>query len=401
LTGVVGIARTHLVTNLRERVTLFWFLAFPLFLLTILTAIFGSLGTPNPTSLSVSLVNLEPRREGPADFAAVVEEAFAHLGASDTHGRDPLFHLRRPAIGEDPQEFLDRERDAVRIGDRALLIEIPAGFHQRLDAAIAGDGPGAEIRVYTSGGRISSDLARSIVDQVVAAVNGRILSAVGRFDPSRALTVERASIGSSGGDPLYIDFLLPGVVLMAFFTAGLFGVPGTILFGRERRILKRYWVTPLDSRRFLVGFSIGHLALCALQFAALLLLGRFAFGARVGFASPTAVGFLLLAAVVFLAFGFLISSVARTANAGMAIANVLNLPMMFLGGLFFPIGELPAVLRGIMFINPVTYLADGLRASLGVSAATVPFVTTIAVPLIWAGVCIAVASRRLRWDVER
>jgi len=401
VSGITAVARTYLVTNLRERITLFWFLVFPLFLLTILTLIFGGLGSDLETTFAVGLVNSARANGGPTDFSSMVERAFVHLSSSDSPDRRPLFRLHRPADGEDPRAFLDREKDAVRIGDRALLIEIPAGFNEALLASVGGAGPPAAIAISVSGGRISSEIARSIADQVIAGVNERILTVVGRFDPSQALTVESARVGSNGRDFLYVDFLLPGVVLMAFFTAGLFGVPGTILFGRERKILKRYWVTPLETRRFLAGFSLGHLALCATQFVALYLLGRFAFGARVALLSPLSLAFLALAASVFLAFGFLISSLARTANAAMAIANILNLPMMFLGGLFFPIGELPAILRAVMLANPVTYLADGLRTALGVTTPMVPCAATIAVPVAWAVVCVVVAARRLQWGAEQ
>jgi len=85
----------------------------------------------------------------------------------------------------------------------------------------------------------------------------------------------------------------------------------------------------------------------------------------------------------------------------MAIANVLNMPMMFLGGLFFPVGGLPLVLRVIVFVNPLTYLSDGLRMSLGVESGTFSLPLTVGVPLAWILVCVLVASRRLKWDVER
>jgi len=97
----------------------------------------------------------------------------------------------------------------------------------------------------------------------------------------------------------------------------------------------------------------------------------------------------------------MIASLARTANGGMAIANIINMPMMFLGGLFFPIGELPMALRVVMFANPLTYLGDGLRAALGVETGLFPFWLTLLVPSGWLVVCTIVAALRLRWDVAR
>jgi ABC-2 type transport system permease protein len=194
---------------------------------------------------------------------------------------------------------------------------------------------------------------------------------------------------------------LPGIILMGFFTNGLFGIPGTILFSRDRRVLRRYWVTPLSVPRYLAGLSIGHLSLCVLQFAIVYAIGRFALGSSVSFAAPDAVLYLILAAITFMSFGFLIASLAKTGNAGMAVANVVNMPMMFLSGLFFPIAGLPVVLAAIVRVNPVSYLADGLRASVGVESGLFSTTLVVAVPLAWIAVSSAVAAWRLRWDVDR
>jgi ABC-2 type transport system permease protein len=137
------------------------------------------------------------------------------------------------------------------------------------------------------------------------------------------------------------------------------------------------------------------------QFACVVVLARLAFGAHVNFLQPLAWLYLMLGVVTFLAIGFLVTSLARTANAGMAIANIVNMPMMFLGGLFFPIGAVPPGLRAVLLANPVSYLADGLRASLGVSAPVFGHAASIAVPCAWIVGCVLVASFRLRWDVGR
>jgi ABC-2 type transport system permease protein len=77
------------------------------------------------------------------------------------------------------------------------------------------------------------------------------------------------------------------------------------------------------------------------------------------------------------------------------------MPLMFLGGLFFPTGSVPPALRVVLLANPVTYLADRLRASVGVSAATYGHAVAVGVPCAWIFVCLAVAAFRLKWDVGR
>ena len=401
--GILLIARGHLLTAFRERVTLFWFLVFPMFLLVVLTLIFSGLGNAGSTHFSVAIVNMEPSSGGSTDYATLVESVFEQAAAPSEEGKEPLFSLVKPAPDEDKDAFIEREQKAVRLGDLAAVIVIPEGFNQQLMQSIVGAGAGTanKIIVYQDEANAGSQMATSIIEQIISGIDREILTRTGQFDEAKAIPTETIWIGNAGGELPYVDFLLPGIILMGFFVTGLFGVPGSILFARDRQILRRYWVTPLTTPRYLAGFALGHVGLCVVQFFCLYILGRFAFGASLDFAHPAPLLFLLLGSVTFLAFGFFIASLAKTPNSGMAIANVLNMPMMFLGGLFFPVGGLPLVLRVIVFVNPLTYLSDGLRMSLGVESGTFSLPLTVGVPLAWILVCVLVASRRLKWDVER
>lgn len=404
---ILLVARNHLLTALRERITLFWFLVFPVFLLVILAVVFGQIGQEGEISFEVSLVNLDP---GSSDsYSAMLESVFDGLAQPEEPGQEPLFQLLKPGDGEDPNAFLQSEILAVRRGRRAALIVISEGLTRRIESRLTPGGPSTpdnsgtgSLKIYFSEGNAASGMAVSIIDQVLAGADQEILARGGRFDRADAIPQTTTWIGTETGETTaYIDFLLPGIVLMGFFMNGLFGVPGAILFSRDQGVLRRYWVTPLTVPRFLAGMSIGHLALCALQFAILFVVGRFAFGASVSFAAPGTILYMLLAIATFMAFGFLIASVSKTASSGMAIANILNMPMMFLSGIFFPITGLPVFIRAIVYVNPMSYLADGLRASTGVESASFPVLLTIAVPLGWIALSAAVAAWRLRWDVSQ
>jgi len=404
---VLLLARTHILTALRERVTLFWFLVFPVFLLVILSLIFGQIGQQGEITFDVSLVNFDASTT--SVFSGMIEGVFENLAQSDTADEEPLFALRHPEADEDLASFLAAELTAVRRGRRAAVIVIPEGFGHEIERRVVSSGaPGGSsstddlpLTLYYSEGNAASNMAVSIIKQVLAGVNREILARSGRFDRTIAIEASSTWVGSESGGTVYVDFLLPGIILMGFFTNSLFGIPGAILFSRDQRVLRRYWVTPLSVPRYLGGLSIGHLALCALQFGILLVVGRFGLGSTVSFASLSAALHLLLAAATFMAFGFLIASLAQTANAGMAVANILNMPMMFLSGLFFPITGLPVFIRAIVYVNPVTYLADGLRAAVGVESGVFPTALVIAVPLGWIALSTGVASWRLRWDVAR
>jgi ABC-2 type transport system permease protein len=402
---VLLLALTDIATAIRERITLFWFLVFPVFMLVLLSLIFGQIGQEGEINFDIALINRDTGGSDSAGLATMIVDVVVNLATPQAAGQEPLFTLHQPGGSEAPDVFLDRELTSLRRGRRAAVVVIPEGFG---DAVLRGMAPStgerpepAKLTVYMSRTSVASEMATEIIEQVLGRIDREILIEAGRFDPSAEIQTQTLWLGQEGDETRYIDFLLPGIVLMAFFTTGLFGVPGVILFNRDRKVLRRYWVTPLSVPRFLAGFSLGHLSLCGLQFALLFLLGRYGFGATVSFAQPAAFLTLILAAVTFMAFGFLIASLARTANAGMATANVLNMPMMFLSGMFFPVAGLPAFLKGVVYANPVSYLVNGLRASVGVESSPFSPGLLIGVPLAWIALSALVAARKLKWDVQR
>lgn len=402
MTDILLIAVNHVVTAVREKVTLFWFLIFPVFLLVILSLIFGQIGQEGQISFEISLANEDAGSGSP--FPAMIEFVFDEVATTADPGKEPLFRLRRPASGEEIHDFVASELIAVRRGRRAALVVLPEGLGREIEAQLASGGTHVgetALEIHYSEGNASSAMAVSIIDQILAGIDREILARAGAYDASRAVPQRTTTVGSATEETPYVNFLLPGIVLMGFFTTGLFGIPGAILFSRDQGVLRRYWVTPLDVPRFLGGLALGHISLCVLQFAVVFLVGRLALGATVSFAGVATVLYLLLAVITFMAFGFLIASVAKTANSGMAIANILNMPMMFLSGLFFPITGLPFFLRAIVYVNPVSYLADGLRAAVGVDVAAFPRLAAVLVPIGWILASTAIAAWRLRWDVSR
>jgi len=406
MNDILLVARNHLLMALRERITLFWFMIFPVFLLVILAVIFGHIGQEGEISFGISLLNLD--RGSSNAFSTIVEETFAELAQPQEQGKEPLFALMSSGGGEDPDAYIEAETLAVKRGRRTAFIIIPEGFTRQVMEQIATGGAqetatsggASALQILYSEGNTSSAMAVSIIEQVLAGIDQEILARSGRFDAARSIPLMTTWVGSDAAEGSYVDFLLPGIVLMGFFMNGLFGIPGSILFSRDQGVLRRYWVTPHTVPRFFAGLTLGHLALCVVQFAILYSVGRFALGASVSFATAPAILFMLLAIVTFMAVGFLISSLSKTANAGMAVANILNMPMMFLSGLFFPIAGLPGFLRAIVYINPLSYLADGLRANIGVESAQFSPLLTVLIPIAWIAVATVIASWRLKWDVS-
>ena len=72
-------------------------------------------------------------------------------------------------------------------------------------------------------------------------------------------------------------------------------------------------------------------------------------------------GVVFLGAGAFLALGFMLASFLKTEEQATGVVQVVQMPMMFLSGIFFPFDFMPDFLQTVARLLPLTYLGDALR----------------------------------------
>jgi ABC-2 type transport system permease protein len=72
---------------------------------------------------------------------------------------------------------------------------------------------------------------------------------------------------------------------------------------------------------------------------------------------------ILLGSTTFSLMGVLISVVVREVFDAMTLSNFFRFPMVFLSGVFLPVGAMAAGLRVVSLLLPLTYTVDALRHS--------------------------------------
>jgi ABC-2 type transport system permease protein len=93
-----------------------------------------------------------------------------------------------------------------------------------------------------------------------------------------------------------------------------------------------------------------------------------------------------------------VASFASTEDAANGMTSVIQFPMMFLSGTFFPIDQMPDALQAVARVIPLTYLSDALRQVMVGGAAFAPLWVCAAVLAGWLVVCFAIAARKFRWQ---
>lgn len=377
--ALLALAQSSVLVSLRERESLFWFWIFPVLLLALLGTVFGRVER-GEIELHMVLANTDP---GP------LGQALAQAFQAWAMGAGLVLHFQILTDPQNPEDLFARARTAVEEGQVHAALLIPGDFSAKLWA----NGQ-ARVQILYRRGEAGASTAASILSEFVEEFGRSYLTGKGTL--AESLSVEMRAVGGEAQRVRYVEFLLPGVILMALFINGLFSTPSVIVLAKEAGILRRYFATPLSGSRYLLGFALGTFFTSAIQVAILLAFGWLAFGVRLPLLRLGSLGYLLLSFATFLGLGFLISALSRTYRAAMALANLVNLPLQFLGGLYFPVADLPDALRWVMAANPLTHLAEGFRGSLGLLTPAFPLWANLLVPLLWLSGSVFLAALRIR-----
>ncbi|GAA1234001.1 ABC transporter permease [Oryzihumus leptocrescens] len=211
--------------------------------------------------------------------------------------------------------------------------------------------------------------------------------------PALALVGLALAHSPSLGPGRRIDVAVPGVLALAVISTAFTGQAIQTGFDRRYGVLRLLGVTPLGRGGLLVAKSVAVLAVELLQFVVIGGLGL-ALGWH-----PSWVGLLpallvaLLGTWAFVALALLLAGTVR-AEGVLAIANLVWVVLLALGGVIIPRSEQPAGLSHLAAALPSSALADGLRdAFLHGRLAGIP----VLVLVLWGAVATVVAAWTFRW----
>ena len=175
------------------------------------------------------------------------------------------------------------------------------------------------------------------------------------------------ALGPFGGD--YFGFAVVGVAFASLLGMFQEGLPAVVRSAQISGTLEALLVTPASVPSILFGSSLYSLLVqtvrTALHLGVAAALFGLAFG-RINVPGLLAVG--ALTVLCFLSVGVLSASFILVYKSGNPFGWLLGTVSGLFGGVVFPVALLPAWLRWISSLLPVTYALDGMRKSLLASA---------------------------------
>lgn len=170
-------------------------------------------------------------------------------------------------------------------------------------------------------------------------------------------------IGSQIGDigaHSYIEYIIPGLILMSVITNAYANVVASFYSSRFHGNIEEMLISPMPPSIILTGFVIGGvlrgLTVGAVVLAVSLFFGRLPFP-DVGLA----VLVLLLTAILFSMAGLVNGVYAKSFDGIAIIPTFVLMPLTYLGGIFYSIEMLPDFWRTVSLLNPIFYMINVFR----------------------------------------
>ena len=345
----------------RDRMAMFWTLAFPVFFIAIFGLIFS-----NDTGATFD-IGLAVEDAGPVGQA--LTQTLTQLDVFET-----TLGTRADLLAQ------------LRAGDLRVVVVVPPDVSRTVAA-----GQPATIQVhYDPSNQTTANVVLSIINDIVAGIDRSLT------ETPALLHVEPISVASERLGQ--IDFLLPGILAMALMQLGLFGTAPALVQLRETHVLRRLGATPLPRLTLLASQVLHRVTIGAAQTLIIVAVGTLVFKVNIVGNLGLLAGFVLLGALMFVALGYLLSGLAKSQDSVNGLTQLLNFPMMFLSGVFFPVDFMPAWIRPVVNLLPLTYLADALRQIMVGAPPTYPLGVDFAVLAGWLVVCALLAVRFFKWE---
>jgi ABC-2 type transport system permease protein len=341
----------------KNRMGLFFALAFPV----ILILIFGTIFSTNSGTITVYAQN--------QDGSAVSTQFLNALNSTGT------VNVQMVSSSQNfTQYLLDHSA--------ADGIVIPANFSAAYQA-------GNAVTVTEYGNPASS--TGSIVSGAVNGVSNYFN--LQRYHGSSTISVSHTTVSVQQAS--YVDTLIPGLIGFTILVSPMSSLVNLSAEYKKEKLFKQLSLTPLTKIEWLAAKVLWYICLSVLSVLLMYGVGTLVFGAHITL-TVWIVPFLILGPTLFASLGMLVGTVTKTSETAGVVGNLITFPMMFLAGSFFPVALMPQFLQAVAHALPLYYIIDGLNATMVYANYTQALIDIAAVAAI-TGVVFVAATKLFKW----
>jgi ABC-2 type transport system permease protein len=195
----------------------------------------------------------------------------------------------------------------------------------------------------------------------------------------------------------FLEQSFGALTTIAVCAGGVMGLPLVVSDYRNRKILKRFKVTPVSPAMILAVQVVIYTIYSVASLILLYIVSTLFFGFHMGGSMIAFLGGYLLVMLSIFSIGMMVGGISPNSQTASVIASLLYFPMLIFSGATLPYEVMPSALQKVADILPLTQGIKLLKAaSLGLPIENV-FVPII-VMVVLAALCIGVSLRFFKWE---
>lgn len=170
-------------------------------------------------------------------------------------------------------------------------------------------------------------------------------------------------IGSRIGDIQgfsYIQFIVPGLIMMAVITNSYSNVCSSFFSAKFQRSIEELIVSPVPNHIIILGYTLGGV-LRGLCVGLLVTLVSLLFTKLTLHHAFVMLYSILITSFLFSLAGFINAIYAKSFDDISIIPTFVLTPLTYLGGVFYAISHLSPFWQSISLLNPVVYMVNAFR----------------------------------------
>lgn len=202
---------------------------------------------------------------------------------------------------------------------------------------------------------------------------------------------------AAGVSYTFLEQSMGALCAIAICAGGLMGLPLAIADSRERKVLKRFKVTPVSPVMILIVYLAMYIVYCAISVVTLLLAGAIFWKTKIYGNVFAFLGSWIVTMMSTLSVGLMVGGIAKNSKIAGVISSLLYFPMLVFSGTTLPFEVMPKGMQFVVRFFPITQGIELMKTTyLGLPAGevTVPLLVMGAV----TAVSVTVAVKGFRWE---
>lgn len=362
---IITFARLNAKRFFRDKLAMFFTLAFPLIFLFVFGTIFkGNSGV----SFKIAIIN---------DSNSPIASEF--INVSKASG---IYKIDEKA------NTVDIAKQKMQRSELDAIIVLPSSFGQVQPNAQYPSGT-TEV-LYSENNAQAAQTLQSILQTQFKQINAKFVPVEFPFGV-KLVSTKQARLTQ-------FDYVFAGLLGFAIVSLGIFGPVNVFPELKKQGILKRLHTTPLKVSQYFISNVLSQSVIGLIAIGLMFGVSVVVFNLTMRGSFLVFIPFILLSIFTIYGIGLAIGGWAKNERQAAPLANLVTFPMLFLSGTFFARYLMPEWLQSISAYLPLTPVIDGIRLIVTEGKGYMDILPQIGLLGIWAIVIYFIAFRIFRWE---